>query len=235
MIHSRFTGLSWMPITILISSIGIIVLDTRSTVLIMPRMENIKIGIVDVRSRLFDSDVRALEEFIVQDRVAMLTGYFGGDDDKGWLRHIATKCGAVGDGPLHQSMMKPWMSPPGDYYRSCGWVERSPPTFFVLFGIYRSIKVPEKFTNPIPETMPNDELWHECVGHMDIPSWPLNDHGSAFVANLGNVKMKHVDFSRWCHHTMQTCIWLGTSMPSKSSQARCIAKRKSKGQWKRTW
>jgi hypothetical protein len=53
-----------------------------------------------------------------------------------------------------------------------------------------------------------------------MPMWERNDFGSAFVQNLGHIKMKAPDWKRWFDGCFQTCLWLGTATPSKKSQAK---------------
>ena len=72
------------------------------------------------------------------------------------------------------------------------------------------------------------------------PRWPLNDRGAPLVPSVGAIKLKAVAWDRsggaknWIPHVYQTPLWLGTSVPSKSSQKRqeerIQAKGKKKGQ-----
>ena len=81
-----------------------------------------------------------------------------------------------------------------------------------------------------PPTLPRHwqlgtDILNDMVSAYVLPQWERNDEGSVHVPNLGNIKMKRVDWNRWCNHTFQTCLWLGTSIPSKASQNR------SRGEW----
>ena len=60
----------------------------------------------------------------------------------------------------------------------------------------------------------------EMVGLHESPAWPYNDQGPAKVPNIGSIKTKALDFDRWCPKAIQTCVWLGTPTPGKSSQTR---------------
>ena len=77
-----------------------------------------------------------------------------------------------------------------------------------------------------PELKPDDFEAH-LVSFREMPSWTQNDKGSALVHNLGTLKMKNVCWDRWCPHVHQTCVWMGTSTPSRKPQLN--AKGKAKG------
>ena len=57
----------------------------------------------------------------------------------------------------------------------------------------------------------------EIIKSSDIPQWPRNDVGSAYVPHMGNVKMKPIDYKKMLPHVIQTPLWLGTSCPSYES------------------
>ena len=65
------------------------------------------------------------------------------------------------------------------------------------------------------------DILKDMISEEDCPLWTYNDEGSAFVPNLGDIKMNFADFAKWCSHTFQTCLWLGTSTPSHKSQENC--------------
>ncbi len=62
-----------------------------------------------------------------------------------------------------------------------------------------------------------------------LPSWDYNEQGSPFVPNLGKVSMKHVAFEKVAAHSFQTSLWLGNSIPSKSSQLKQFNRSRGKG------
>ena len=192
------------------------------------RMDRIKIGILDVRcDGIWDSEVEALVEWVVMDRIALLTGNF--PKCQKFVSRLATEANAIHHVPLFQGV-KYWDRSRGE------WQLVSATNYFLLFGYYRSIKTAsEPFI-----VMPSDwsigqDIWEDMIVMEDMPSWLENDEGSVFVPNLGNVKMKNVDFTRWCRFSIQTCLWLGTATPSYKSQNRSrgkASKGKDKGQGK---
>ena len=100
-----------------------------------------------------------------------------------------------------------------------------------MFGGYRKITTPELFKFVPRETVLGNDIFDELMNVNHMLLWDANRAG---VVNLGNVKVKKPDFQKWCACTFQTCVWLGTSIPSKSSQLRSVGlagkgKGKSKG------
>ena len=187
------------------------------------RMEDIKVGILDMRGDVSGSDVDALVEWLVVDRVAILTGFFGKRTQTA-VAELAQRAGAILDQPLFQGAQF-WSS------HSQGGEHWAHPSYFLLFGFYRAVTCTGAFS-----WVPNNfELGYDITSDMiqydDIPAWPSNDNGLVFVPNLGHIKMKPADFRRWCQHCFQTCVWLGTATPSKRSQLRVAkaSKNKSKG------
>ena len=174
------------------------------------RMSSINIGIVDIRGVVTDFDQNALVEWIVLDRIAVLTGFFGTAQPQ-FFENIAVRAKAVSFTPLHQLLQ---------VYddRSRGQVYMTHPSYFLLFGKYRSISIPRCSLILPDDWQLGQDIWHELVRHTFVPSWGANTFGSPLVTELGNVKMKEADLKRWLPHVFQTCLWLGTSTPSKSSQ-----------------
>ena len=64
------------------------------------------------------------------------------------------------------------------------------------------------------------DVLKEAVDVELVPRWDSIVIGSARVANLGTVKLKRIACRHWCPNTFQTCLWIGTAIPSRSSQAR---------------
>ena len=173
------------------------------------RLEDFKIGVLDAGGVLCSPHVAALAEWVVQDRLAALTGFFG--NQKHLISRLAEWSGAVLSTPMYQDVSS-WDD------RSRGWRSLVHPSYFLLFGFYRAIRWPSE-PAVLPEDFPlGDDIWHGMIPVERVPWWDLNEEGSVFVPNHGNVKMKPVDWERWCPHTFQTCVWLGTATPSKSSQ-----------------
>ena len=189
------------------------------------RMERISIGILDAHRRVSASETEAIAEWILMERIAILTGHFG--NNRRMVEDIAIGARAVFCEVLAQWMVMSNRPP----QRTEAFAH---PTYFVLFGYYRSIHWPCHLDCQIPDTWSlGDDLRDEMLGPQDKPTWPDNGEGSALVPHLGNIKMKKIDFARWCPNVIQTCLWLGTSTPSKKSQNRSRGKQdKGKGKGK---
>ncbi len=185
--------------------------DTRQA------MKEMTLGIIDVKDVLSADDIESVVSWIVMDRVAILTGNFGKDQ---WMvRQIAMKANAIHDEALAQ-----WIKFPS---RSRGEEWWAHPTYFLCFGFSRGVHM------AMPQELPPGwqigyDLFHEMIHRQDVPEWPENDMGSAYVPKLGLIKMKEIDFDRWCPFMIQTCLWAGTSTPSKKSQARQMDRSRGK-------
>ena len=104
------------------------------------------------------------------------------------------------------------------------------PSFWLFFGYYRQITVPE--TDPeVSREGPwlGPDIRRDLIPLEQVPQWKRNDVGSAFLRNVCHIKMKPPDFGRWFDGCFQTCLWLGTATPSLSSQMKGY-NRKGKGQ-----
>ena len=180
-------------------------------------MKEMTIGIIDVKDVLSADDIESLVSWIVMDRVAILTGNFG--KDQRMVRQIAMKANAIHDEALAQ-----WITFPS---RSRGQEFWTHPTYFVCFGFHRGVCM------PMPQELPpgwqiGSDLFREMIHREDVPEWPENDMGSAYVPKLGLIKMKEIDFDRWCPFMIQTCLWAGTSTPSLKSQEAQMARSRGK-------
>ena len=204
--------------------------DFGSLVLVMDnsrqRMQSIKIGILDIRGQEGLQDVDAFVEWLVNDRVAILTGYF--PDDREFVSSLAQGANAILWRPMFQGVV--------DRIRSRGEVRLvGCKNYFILFGYYKAITNPHDIFLEIPHDWSiGQDILDEMIPSQEMPSWDENDVGSVFVPHLGHIKMKDVDFRRWCQGTLQTCLWLGTATPSYSSQIQQGRSRgkQSKGKWK---
>ena len=163
------------------------------------RLTQMNIGIIDVKDVLSPEYLESLVAWIVMGRVSILTGNVGKNQNM-VRRGLA-------------QWIKFWRRSRGEW----GWWAR--PTFFLCFGYFRSVTMAMLTSLPYGWHIGND-LFDEMINLDEMPQWPLNDMGSAFVPNLGSIKMKSINFERWCHNMIQTCLWTGTSTPSRSSQAR---------------
>jgi hypothetical protein len=194
------------------------------------RMSDISLGVlvVDDQYPMLQSNVDAIVNWIIKEQIAILTGYFG--DNKEEVREIAVRTNAILDRPLAQLF---WVHSAMPQSRSFGsrsrgqWDLACIPTYFLLYGYYRRVTIPRDVE------VPCFAEWHgKCMGETpddfedrlikwsDIPTWTNNDIGSALVPHHGNVKMKPVNFERWCPNVHQTALWMGTATPSYKSQLR---------------
>ena len=169
------------------------------------RLENVSVGIVDVRRHVTRTDADALVAFTVLHRVDMLTGFFGTSTLHQFVSDLATRAKAVSWTPMFQSIRS----------RGESWAH---PSFFLFFGCYRNIQVPET-PDELPDTVPlGEDIVGELVSLDRMPQWERNDAGSPFVHNIGNIKMRRADWERWFKGCFQTCMWLGTALPGRGSQ-----------------
>ena len=155
----------------------------------------------------------------MSDRLAALTGWFG--DNKHFVEEVAEKTNAIGCEPFAQ-----WLNVYKKDTRE--WRTFTMPNYFLLFGYYRKISVPHEHNVVVPKGWKFGlDLWNGTILQDILPRWARNDVGSPFVPHHGAIKMKDVDFTRWVGNIFQTCLWMGTSTPSKSSQEK--QKRSSRG------
>ena len=176
-------------------------------------MEKINIGIVDARSLLVTSDLLAFSSWIVDENIAVLTGVF--HKLIPYLHRVAIDSGAVGGGPLYQPLTF-W------HYKKRTYSTAVYPSFFVLFGYFRAITMPDEGADMDGAKKDwgidlGEDIYNECLWSNDIPYWETNCVGSSAVPNLGNVKMKQADFRKWFSGVLQTVVWLGTATPSYDS------------------
>ena len=103
------------------------------------------------------------------------------------------------------------------------------PGYFLLYGYFRDITW-SKYNDTLGEGLElGKDIEDDMILESKVPQWTKNLEGNAFVPNLGNIKMKPPDWSKWWSHTFQTCLWLGTATPSKKSQQQW---RESRDYWK---
>ena len=176
------------------------------------RLPRFKLGILDARHVGSTKEVAALAQWVVVDRLAMLTGFFSPRQEL--MTELATMTGSVFQMPLYQELCTVGCTDG----RSRGWRCLMHPSYFLLFGLFRAIRWPSERTVLPDNFQLGDDVWDDMIPLDSIPYWRWNDLGSAFVPNHGNVKMKPVDFERWFSHSFQTCVWLGTATPSHKSQ-----------------
>ena len=78
--------------------------------------------------------------------------------------------------------------------------------------LFCMLRFPSRVCMPMPQELPPDwqigsDLFREMIECVDVPEWTANDMGSAYVPKLGLIKMKKIDFERWCPFVIQTCLW----------------------------
>ena len=181
------------------------------------RIPRVKVGLLELWREPTEADLQALTAWVVMDRIDMLTGYFASFGAA--VSKLAEATRAISWTPMYQAVK----------FDGRTWVH---PSFWLFFGYYRRIAVPDKIPSKWPGLEFGRCIMRGVVEMKDVPTWPRNDIGSAFLQNVGTIKMKTVDWNRWFDGCFQTCVWLGTSTPSKASQAkweRAASQGKGKG------
>ena len=179
--------------------------------------EFVRIGVLDVRHYCSEDDTRALAQWIILHRVAALTGFFCNPymgqfphpqfSERDPLTRLAVLTNAIGSAPWYQLVeMDPGQN--GLLFAH--------PSVFLFFGYDTQIKVPELEPNI------NDagidlgiDVCSDMVEERQIPVWPRNDMGSAYVPHLRHIKMQQVDWARWFNGCFQT--WVRVGKPSTRS------------------
>ena len=97
------------------------------------------------------------------------------------------------------------------------------PSYFLLYGTYRRVSIPEQppyFTDWFDQCNgdPPIDFEADLIHERDLPKWDNLEQAGA--RNLGQIKMKRVNFERWCANVHQTAVWFGTAMPSINSELR---------------
>jgi len=189
-------------------------------------MSEITVGIVYVDGEMSSEHINELVEWIITSRMAILTGYFGNNRQQ-WSQ-IAYDARAILDGPFAQ-----WMKVPSDkvsYYGYAGDIDDdgmaivAHPTCYMFFGYYKTA-VAAHATPLAANWVLGQDLFGELIGALDMPVWERNDAGSPVVQGLGTIKMKGIDFERWCHNVIQTCVWIGTSQQGRGAKKRWVERR----------
>ena len=186
------------------------------------RMASVTVGILYRTGAPHSCEREALAEWIVKDRVSMVTGYFGNTPQ--FVEDLAKQAGAIHSMPLFQGLKVST-----GIHESEDWCTH--PSWFLLFGCWRAVRWPDAVDIYPRDMGMGDDINQEMIHSTDIPEWPLNSEGSAFVPNHGNIKLKAADFDRWCSYSLQTCLWMGTSTPGRNSQYKFIDRSRGKG-WK---
>ena len=159
-------------------------------------MQAVTVGMLDVRGELTDTDVEALAQWAVQEKLDMITGYFGRSRRyRNWISDFATQAGAISDAPLAQSVFRNGHS-------------LMHPSFFIFFSHYADIKT-ETSNAEVPDTLElGQDILRNMVETSDSPQW-IQHQGCG--RSFGRITMKKVDFSKWFQGCFQTVIWLHAS------------------------
>jgi len=188
---------------------------TLNLILDRQRFDTMKVCIIDVRGQMHGTTVAAVAECVVLGSMDMLTGFFG-NGCSAWVSDLASQSHAISWTPLYQSLLCP--------------EQRFHPSFYLMYGYYKEIKVPENVPIADPQWLLSaGDIVHDMMPLTEAPRWNLNDVGNACVQNVGKITMKPLDWKRWFQGCFQTFFWLGTSTPGRGAQARQRAKRKGKG------
>ena len=182
------------------------------------------IAYVRVSPKVPDKVLPALQQYIVVNRLATITGVFQNTSPA--FTNALGSAGAVGMMPSYQALPYPQSRGMDALPAVAG--NRTHPTYFVFFGAYTEMSWP-RAPRMLPAEFVLADIEEEMIPVCELPEWPHNDIGSAYVQHLGKIKMKHPDFNKWCQGTFETTLWIGQATPSKSSQF----KRKGKGKGKR--
>ena len=184
-----------------------------------------------------------------------ITGWFGNDPTV--VEHIGYRGNAVLDLPLVQVFSEKSERWTDDTGQSRGREYHALPQYTVIFSDYRNCDFRWEERPPISELQKNTRSrGHESPFRLQInggamvqwfgkhrgegvgPRWPPNDRGAPLVPSVGAIKLKAVTWERangvknWIPHVYQTPLWLGTSVPSKSSQERQEQRIQAKGKKK---
>ena len=150
------------------------------------RFTSVSVGIIDVRTEVPVPDREALAAWAVLDRIDALTGFFGNSvNTYNFVASLARRTKAIGWTPLYQAV---------EWKDHTPWVH---PTWWLFFGRFRKIKLPEQVPAVAESLWLGGDLWHDMLPQHVTPSWDCNAIGSPLL---------------------QTCVWIGTATPGRGSQ-----------------
>jgi hypothetical protein len=179
-------------------------------------LRHINIGILDVSGPVSVVDRQSLVRWIVMDRIAIVGGFWGWDPKL--VTAVAEGAGAIGNNPFYQDLWIHWNRQ--NIQTGSMWECVAYPSYFLFFGQYSSMRwVKEAPCLPDDFELGTDIL-DDATAVADLPWWGGDDMGSPAVPNLGKITMKDPTFPKWCSHTFQTVVWLGTSVQGKDARKR---------------
>ena len=184
------------------------------------KMPKASVGIIDVRSEVSEEDIDVMAAWAVVDRIDMLTGFFGNNNMRffDFVADLAGRTKAISWTPMYQAIRRD--------DTTC-WVH---PSFFLFFGTFLLMTVPEDVLE-IAETLRlGEDLWDDMLPINSVPEWEANGMGSPLLAYMGHIRMKYPDWEKWFDGCFQTVLWIGTATPSKRSQQKHSAWRECRKQ-----
>jgi hypothetical protein len=193
------------------------------------RCKSITIGVVDLNaawrngSSWTDQEADRLAEWIIVDRVAILTGRFGFNTDM--VSRIGEKAGAICMQPCCRSVR---MTAVADEVITR---TKTHPSYFMLFGFFNSILVHHEPPEVPTNFQVGDDIVREMISVYDMPRWPSNERGSALVPHLNKIRMKALNWSSWMPNVYETYLHIGTSTQGRGSIWRPSHKGKGKGKY----
>ena len=169
-------------------------------------LEELVIGVADLSGATHEKEVEECVRWIVMEKIAVLTGYF--PTKRKYVEYIALNANAVFSRPLFQGVDMEVQDGPR---RIC-------PNYFMFFSFYRRVRLCDPFpVAPTDFKFPDQDEW---ISADELPQWEYTEKGSAHVPFLGNLSTKTFKWEKdWTNNIFQTCVWVGVSVPSRSSQA----------------
>ena len=119
-------------------------------------MDSITVGIVTVQGALVTwEDTLGIAQLVIGEKLDMLTGFFGFPFQREWVVDFATRTRVISWTPMFQAITH------RDLYGHA-W---SHPSFYLLYGFYKAITVPETpadFT-AVADLDMGDDLVHDMI------------------------------------------------------------------------
>ena len=174
------------------------------------KFTDIAVGIIVVATQVRQKALDALVDWVITERVEMLTGFFGDQNVVKFVSELGRRSKAISSMPFLQGL---------GYEGQAYWH----PSGYLLYGYYKEIKVKKDCPGlqPWVRLRLGEDLWQDMrpsYSPFDVPNWPNNDHGNAYVKNIGNINMKHPNWGKdWFDGCYRTCFWLGQSVQGRGA------------------
>ena len=190
--------------------------------------EAVRIGVILVRERLLEAQIKGLAQWIILHRLAVLTGFIGESQDYRDFKHgvafetfttiqdhwvndgspltaLAKQSGAIGGKPLYQMLN---MSMMDDAERQ--WMFPVP---FLFFGFYTKIQEPavaaRYYIDSESTVILSQDIERHLMHRVHMPSWAHRSDGNAYVNNLSTIKMPQVEWKKWILGCAETVVHFG--------------------------